>query len=197
MYIELLEPITRKWIYINNKKTHYQILDNGIVWNTITLMEMRGGKDKNGYHIVSLTLDGMKYTHKVHRLVAEAFIPNPHNLPEVNHKNGWKWDNDYTNLEWCTTVDNVHHACEHNLRQASLTKDVVIRVCELLQEGKYFNSDIARITGVSQGFVTKIKNRVNWKNISKDYDFSKSFIKGRKVYFSKKDAKNNLYKGEM
>lgn len=47
-----------------------------------------------------------KTMHRIHRLVAEAFIPNPDNLPIVNHLDEQPWNNDYRNLEWCTTKHN-------------------------------------------------------------------------------------------
>lgn len=65
-----------------------------------------------GYYRVWLT-DGVC---SVHRLVAEAFIPNPDNLPQINHKNGRKRDNRANNLEWCNNIDNQIHAIKTGLR---------------------------------------------------------------------------------
>lgn len=54
--------------------------------------------------------DGVSKRARVHRLVAEAFIPNPDNLPQVNHKDGCKWNNHVSNLEWVTIRDNLIHS---------------------------------------------------------------------------------------
>lgn len=63
----------------------------------------------NGYMQVTLSKDGKRYTKSVHRLVAKAFIPNPYNLPCVNHINEEKDDNRVENLEWCTYEYNVNY----------------------------------------------------------------------------------------
>jgi uncharacterized protein YicC (UPF0701 family) len=70
---------------------------------------------KRGYATVNLYNNGKMKTFSVHRLVAEAFLDNPNNLENVNHKNGIKLDNNVENLEWMSGKDNTRHAFENNL----------------------------------------------------------------------------------
>lgn len=76
---------------------------------------IKGKVDPHGYVRVILTKDGIAKSYLVHRLVAQQFIPNPDNLPQVNHINGNKCDNTVSNLEWCTAKQNVKHAIDNNL----------------------------------------------------------------------------------
>ena len=65
--------------------------------------------DKDGYLLINLRDNNKTETHKIHRLVAQAFIPNPDNKPEVNHKKGDKLDNRDFMLEWNTAKENSFH----------------------------------------------------------------------------------------
>lgn len=78
-----------------------------------------------GYLAVALSKDGTTKEYLVHRLVAKAFLPNPEDLPEVNHINGVKTDNRLENLEWCTRSYNQIHAIKNNIsgiRDITLSK---------------------------------------------------------------------------
>ena len=81
----------------------------------------------NGYLSVHLRNKGVERRASVHRLVAEAFIPNPDGLRDVNHKNGIKTDNRVENLEWLSHSDNIKHAYQMKEPKEPLIKDEKIR----------------------------------------------------------------------
>lgn len=87
---------------------NYQITDDGRVWskkNNIYLSTNR--KDGNGYPQVAFYKEGKQFPINIHRLVAEAFIPNPENKPCIDHINGCKTDNRVENLRWCSYKENM------------------------------------------------------------------------------------------
>ena len=75
-----------------------------------------------GYRAVDLAQNGIKKSKRVHRLVAEAFIPNPEKKISVNHKDGVKTNNRADNLEWVTPAENMQHAWATGLMQSRLRK---------------------------------------------------------------------------
>jgi len=66
--------------------------------------------NSDGYWQITVGTDGNRSQYRVHRMVAEAFIPNPNNFPEVNHKDYDRTNNNVDNLEWCTHADNIMHS---------------------------------------------------------------------------------------
>ncbi len=75
-----------------------------------------------GYPRVNLCKNGEDKKYFVHRLIAQAFIPNPDNKPCINHKNGTKTDNRIENLEWCTKGENNKHAYDTKLISSKKNK---------------------------------------------------------------------------
>ena len=110
------------WKGINNFEQYYEVSNLGNVktlernvWNRFSYVTrperiMKQDTDRYGYKGVCIHVGNYKKRHTVHRLVAEAFIPNPYNLPEVNHIDGNKTNNNSDNLEWCDRSYNNKHA---------------------------------------------------------------------------------------
>lgn len=89
--------------------------------------------DDRGYQQVDIN----RRTISVHRLVAESFIPNPSDKPTVNHKDGNKHNNDVSNLEWATHMENVHHAIDTGLRpRGGQTK----KIAQYSLDGEYIQT---------------------------------------------------------
>lgn len=77
--------------------------------------ELKLEKSKNGYIRVKLSKDGKRQRYLVHRIVAQAFIENPNNYPQINHKDCNKANNSVDNLEWVTRSQNIQHAFKNGL----------------------------------------------------------------------------------
>ena len=131
-------------IYINGEETRYLIHSHGYVISTSyngkegDVRFLKHNHDADGYCIITLNHHGKKYTRKIHRLVAEAFIPNPNNLPEVNHKNKDRADNRVENLEWCDRISNLYDSYStmspiRNFRECRLLKEDTNEIIETFQ----------------------------------------------------------------
>ena len=134
------------WKEIQGYEGEYEISTKGRVRNIMTGRILGGTYDCYGYRFVKLK--GKNY--KIHRLVALAFLPNPSKLPQVNHKNERKDDNNVGNLEWCSASYNTNYS-SHNqsCKIKQLNKDgELIRTWESSHQ-------IERETGYSQGYILK------------------------------------------
>ena len=87
----------------------YAITEDGKVWSYKSNRFLKPYKNSGGYLRVALTKDWVKKQFTVHRLVAEAYIPNPENKPQVNHKDENKENNNVDNLEWMTAKENNNY----------------------------------------------------------------------------------------
>lgn len=102
------------------------------------------------------------HMYSVHRLVAEAWIPNPDNKPQVNHINGDKTKNCVSNLEWVTNQENRIHAVKNDLSSATITYDQAKEIRELYSTGKYTYNDLAYLYNVSYSNIGYIIRNDSW-----------------------------------
>ena len=127
----------------------YYIGDDGVIYTTkknggykreLTKMKLR--EDKDGYLEVGMYKNKKRYFRRVHRVVAEAFIPNTDHLPQINHKDGNVKNNTVDNLEWCTCQDNLLHSFRVLNRKPSITNAKIIKLTNK-QTGKvlYFSTE--------------------------------------------------------
>lgn len=126
-----------------------------------------------GYYHVTVRINDEKSTIRIHREVAKAFIPNPDNLPEVNHKDGNKLNNRISNLEWCTRSYNVQHAYDNGLKVATpsygenhgrhkLTQQQVNEIRDKYIPRKYTAAKLAKEYGVSISLISSIIRNEIW-----------------------------------
>ena len=126
---------------------------------------------RNGYVYQMLYKNGKEKLLRVHRLVAMAFLPNPNNLPQVNHKDGNKQNNSVDNLEWCEQSDNMKHAYKNGLQTPSENQRKAIintnklkqkKVCQI-KDGEVINtfsgiSEASRQTKISISCISRCCN---------------------------------------
>ena len=123
-----MEVLNMNWVKIKGYEDFYEISSSGEIRSkdrTVTdkIGRTRSWKGKtlnpniapNGYYRVSFSINRNRKQFYIHRLIAEHFIPNPDNLPQVNHIDGNKLNNSLDNLEWVTVQDNVIHAYKNGL----------------------------------------------------------------------------------
>ena len=116
------------WTDIENYEGLYMISENGEIKSYDRIVKsknnssaikkgkiLKGFIDKYGYKQIALSKNGKTKTYQVHRLVANTFIPNPSNLPCVNHKDEDKTNNCVDNLEWCDVKYNINYGKRNKL----------------------------------------------------------------------------------
>lgn len=139
----------------------------------------QNAKDDYFRLIVNLTKNHKKKSYKVHRLVAEAFIPNPDNKPQVNHIDGDTFNNKADNLEWCTDRENKIHAIETGLRNVFNIKQEELE--KLYTKDKMTLNEIADKFNISRVPIEKSLKKFNIKKrtiseAKRKYNLTENYI---------------------
>ena len=109
----------------------YKVSPKGDIWSVRSERFLKPAGGKGNYQMILLQVNGKKTYDYIHRIVAKAYIPNPNNWPEVNHKDEVKDNNWYTNLEWCTK--------EYNLAYGNRSGKCSLKV-RCVETGEVFSS---------------------------------------------------------
>ena len=182
--------MTEIWKDIEGYEGCYQVSNLGFIKSLERVIITKQGLKKRhkerilkntlfgtGYLCVPLTKNGTRKNYQVHRLVAQAFIPNPENKRTVNHKDSDKTNNCVENLEWHTHKENVNHSWKtgtsqphsknigENCGTSKLTEDRVFLIKWLLEHSDLEQKNIAYIFDISTTTISNIKNNIVWKHI--------------------------------
>lgn len=129
---------------------NYQVSNRGRVINVKSGKVLKPGVYNTGYEYVNLYKNGKYKNYNIHRLVANAYIPNPDNLPQVNHIDENKCNNNVENLEWCTASQNTRHSAHKRS----------CRINQLTLDGEFIKQwdsarDVERELGFNNGSIIK------------------------------------------
>ena len=154
------------WKDIKGYEGLYQVSNLGMVKSlnyhlTGRIKKLKLVKNAQGYMVVTLHKGKEIKVQKVHRLVAETFIPNSNNLPQVNHIDGNKENNNVNTLEWCTSSENQKHAYRTGLnkprygRENHLSKKVIQYDLNMKEIARYANArEVERQLGYENSCIT-------------------------------------------
>ena len=167
-YEKKYKEVLENFVDIKGYEGLYKINKSGEVLSVRSGKALKAGKNTHGYMNVVLSKNGHSRTHKVNRLVALAFIPNPNNSPYINHKDEDKPNNSVENLEWCTPKYNLNYGTAIERRSKSIKESPLKKrkaVLQLSLTGNIVNEyrstkDAAELTGIDRRQISRAINHV-------------------------------------
>ena len=150
--------IKEEWKDVKGYEGLYRVSNLGNVFSVISNRIIDSGLTTKKYKRVCLSVDGKSKFFQVHRLVAETFIPNPENKPQVNHIDGNKSNNRVENLEWCDNSQNQQHAYDNCLKNKKLSSTDRKFICEnyIPNDRRFGTRGLARQFDVSQPAIRQV-----------------------------------------
>ena len=174
---EIWKPIEENPIYLVSNYGRVRTIDHPVWCRVNNSYSIRKGRfctptnnNSKSYWRVGVQINNRQKHLAIHRLVAKAFIPNPDNLPQINHIDGDKNNNKVSNLEWCNNGYNQVHAWKNNLKDvtkmsehSSLRKLTVEQVRFIKEE---YNKVDTSIRGNKMNFARNMQTKFNLKSVS-------------------------------
>ena len=156
------------------RDTEYFVSEDGNVFRNEK--QLKPSKDTAGYLGVQISKNGIVKRFMIHRMVGECYLDNVNNLPEINHEDGNKLNNRYSNLKWTTSSDNKKHAYNNGLMMApkgekskvsKLKNEDVIYIREKYKprDKQYNKEKLSTMFNISQSTINQIISNKTWKHI--------------------------------
>jgi hypothetical protein len=168
--------MTEIWKPVEGYNGNYEISTTGLLMSNKFKSPrlLKSPVSGAGYRHLVLSKNNVHKTVLIHRLVAQAFLPNPENKPEINHINGVKTDNRLENLEWCTKSENSCHSLRTGLTKqigetannAKLNERQIRVILHIKQIGKMPSTKVGKIFGVKPYTIREIWNKKRWKQVT-------------------------------
>jgi hypothetical protein len=141
------------WKDIEGYEGIYHVSNLGRVKRVATNRVLQPYRNKAGYLLVYLCKNGKRKTHRIHRLVAQSFIPNPENKPEVNHLDENKINNMVSNLEWSTRKEN----CNYGTRNERLSIPIIATKLKTGESREFYGTnECARKLVLNNAHITSV-----------------------------------------
>lgn len=141
------------WKDIEGYEGFYQVSNFGRVKRVETNRILKGRKDSKGYLMANLSKNSIVSNKTIHRLVAQAFIPNPENKPDINHIDEDKTNNNVNNLEWSTRKEN----CNHGTRNERISIPIIATNLKTGESREFYGTnECARRLGLYQQNITSV-----------------------------------------
>ena len=145
------------WKDIKDYEGLYQVSNLGRVKRITTGRVLKPLKHANGYLMVKLSKNSIVYTKTVHRLVAEAFIPNPEHKSEINHIDENKTNNSLDNLEWMTRKENINHGTRTERMSKTQSIPIIATNIKTGESKEFYGArECARQLGLTHGNITSV-----------------------------------------
>lgn len=154
-----------EWKDVPEYEDYWSISEDGRIWSKVSKRELKTHLDPSGYPVFMGTCKGKPVPIRLHRLVAQLWVPNPDNKPIVNHKDGVKANIHHTNLEWSTYAENSNHAINSGLTKKKLTREIVeyCRQVHIPYHKEFSAAALARRFDVTKLTMSKAISGETWK----------------------------------